>query len=443
MKRKYTILSIILLFIVIFGAPSITFYQYKAPFQQEEIKIPQKASNWAVSPFVIDGNAGWDTFNSTYPWVNGAGTFNDPYVIENLTINVSGGSYGIIISASDAYFIVRNCTIFNATLGDYASAITLDRTINGKFIENNCSFCKIGIYFEGSSNNTIQGNFIHNNTHGIALQQDVAEPIALCDSNIIKNNRVWNNLNDGIDDLGSNNTLIQGNEVFHNGIMGIRGTTSNHSKYIDNHCYENYQVGMYLSPECHNNEIIGNNCSNNYHAGLSIQNSNDCSVYGNIFNDNGIKIASSGISAGNINDCIIIDNECKNNNEAGITISGNNNEIIGNNCSFNDDGIRMSGDFNNFSLNTCNNNTYNGIFLTSGNDNIVTWNTLLGNGVCIYDLATNTLKQNNTCYLPTNGDEPPPDDGNPPPGIPGYDLYFVIGTIGVISVFLAKKKIKL
>jgi hypothetical protein len=59
--------------------------------------------------------------------VSGAGTYNDPYIIEGWDIN-SASNHGIWIEYTTAYFVVRNCYVHEgaptteSTSGKYTTA---------------------------------------------------------------------------------------------------------------------------------------------------------------------------------------------------------------------------------------------------------------------------------------------------------------------------------
>ena len=61
------------------------------------------------NPIYINGNSQFTTTNGV---VSGTGIATDPYVIENWSIN-AGSSIGIHIRFTTAYFIIRNCDIYN------------------------------------------------------------------------------------------------------------------------------------------------------------------------------------------------------------------------------------------------------------------------------------------------------------------------------------------
>ena len=95
------------------------------------------AGYWEIGPIEIDDDdptKNWTYTETTYDWCSGSGIVNDPYIIENITIN---GQFtnGIYILNSNVFFIIRNCTVYNSSYG-----IRINRADNGRIIKNNCSF---------------------------------------------------------------------------------------------------------------------------------------------------------------------------------------------------------------------------------------------------------------------------------------------------------------
>jgi len=80
--------------------------------EQKEVKT---SSYWVLDPSIIDNN--WSETASTYDWCSGSGSFSNPYVIENVTINGLNSSNCIEIKNSNENFIIRNCTLYNASMG--------------------------------------------------------------------------------------------------------------------------------------------------------------------------------------------------------------------------------------------------------------------------------------------------------------------------------------
>ena len=63
-------------------------------------------------PIFIDGNGaqnwGWAV---SQPWCTGSGTYNDPFIIENLILDARGSESCIRIIDSNVRFLIRNCII--------------------------------------------------------------------------------------------------------------------------------------------------------------------------------------------------------------------------------------------------------------------------------------------------------------------------------------------
>ena len=75
-------------------------------------------------------------------WCSGDGSWGNPYIIENVTIDASSSPTGsgiFINNSKNEYFRIENCTIFNVGAGQTNAAIKLDHTENGTLFDNNCS----------------------------------------------------------------------------------------------------------------------------------------------------------------------------------------------------------------------------------------------------------------------------------------------------------------
>jgi len=189
---------------------------------------PKSSAFWTMDYIHIDGN--WsDTVNED--WCSGDGSWDNPYVIENVTIDASSSPTGsgiFINNSKNDYFIIRNVTVYNAG-GD--AGIKLENTNNGSLTNNNCSNNgQSGVFlYDDCGNNTISGNIVNNNWFGILLQSG-------CDNNTISGNIAYNNDEYGIFLLNCDNNTISGN------IASNVGTT-------------NQDTGIYLEEICNNNTI--------------------------------------------------------------------------------------------------------------------------------------------------------------------------------------------
>ena len=155
--------------------------------QKSNIVNPKASGGYSETFIHIDGsianNWSWTAGNES--WCYGEGTWENPYIIENVTVNCGGTGSGILIENSDTdYFIVRNCTVYNSGSGLGSAGINLDNTNNGVLTTNNCSNNNAGgiILFNDCDNNTISGNTANdNNWFGIYLYDD-------CNNNTISGN---------------------------------------------------------------------------------------------------------------------------------------------------------------------------------------------------------------------------------------------------------------
>jgi len=361
--------------------------------------VPIQSDSWIVSPISIDDlNVGindWATINATYAWCNGAGTFRNPFIIENVTIDAGGVGSGILIANSSVYFIIRNCTLHNSGTTEFLNAgIKLYNTDNGQLINNTCSNTNlIGILLlNGCDNNTIDGNTATNNSKfGLRLENN-------CKFNTISGN----NFSASIDYdsillyIGCNNNTIINNFLDYSGRDGIRieieCNNNNITGNIINSCYH----GIYLN-NCSYNYITGNILINCPLGGISLHfESTYNKILENVLND----IGYTSIFTGDLcdhND--IIENNINNAGNAVFLCSSYNN-IIENNI--NKTGVGISSgmywlsEYNNIIDNNIFNSTnYAMLFLNYGN-HLVKGNYLCSGleGISIYDSPDNTIYQN-------------------------------------------------
>ncbi|MFW9895301.1 MAG: NosD domain-containing protein, partial [Candidatus Thorarchaeota archaeon] len=135
-----------------------------------ETKIPKQSGFWLIDHIEIDQNnplLTWEVINQTYEWCTGSGTIDDPFIIENVSINAINYEIGIsIIGSKGIYFFIQNSQISNASTG-----IRLDTTDDGAIINNSISNnIETGIFIHNCKRNEIIGNIIQNNSqYGILL----------------------------------------------------------------------------------------------------------------------------------------------------------------------------------------------------------------------------------------------------------------------------------
>ncbi|MFX1478633.1 MAG: NosD domain-containing protein [Promethearchaeota archaeon] len=285
---------------------SLSAYTHNSPREKGDIEI-KIARYWNISHIYIDETRAGMTWAYTavnYDWCSGSGTWNDPYLIENVTIDGYSGN-GITIVSSVVPFIIKNCTVINSVYGIDIQNVSHGRIVNNNFSNNTW----IGLEISNSwtfaqNNNTISGNIINNNFEGMHISNSLK-------GNILSNNTCNNNVEQGIRCVGSNNTFI-GNTINHNN-EGILLSNPNNTIIWNNFDYNN--VGIHISDD--NNKIKLNNITNSMTTGIHLL---DSSKYNSIVN-NIIKENPKGISLEDeANNNTFKDNMISNNVDNGIFI---------------------------------------------------------------------------------------------------------------------------
>ncbi len=187
----------------------------------------------------------------------GAGTKDQPWVIENKTIDGSGNPFCLGLVNTTDYVIVRNCTFFNTngygiyfwnvTNAEITNTTVYDNAIQGDYI------LQAGIYMYESFNNTVYDNNIETNEIGIF--------IANSDYINISDNRIFESTASGISLYYSNNNTMSKNEV-----------------------NENFDEGIYLQYSLNN--TIFNNTINNNDDGIFLIYSNETIITWNTVKGN-------------------------------------------------------------------------------------------------------------------------------------------------------------
>ena len=95
-------------------------------FKNDGVDVtPHSSGGYTPSFIYVNGSipGNWSA-TAAEDWCIGSGTFEDPYIIENCTIDASTSPINsgiLIVDSEDVYFQVRNCTIqgANGTTGSY------------------------------------------------------------------------------------------------------------------------------------------------------------------------------------------------------------------------------------------------------------------------------------------------------------------------------------
>ena len=404
----------------------------------------RSSGSWDLTgtPIVINGNTDWAIKAASEPWCSGSGTWSDPYIIENVTINGLNASSCIAINNSDVYFIIQNSNLYNASEytgnpsdNTYDAGIKLTDVTNGKLLNNNCSKNNwYGIYIKNGFNNSIiENNVSYNLFNGIELLH--AENSLVRANEVNNNNRkgieisysynsiIWGNTANfnewGITVSNSDGSIVKNNIANNNGHYGIdldsehidvQGNTANDNENgiylswkanndIHNNTVSENMIGIYLW-NSNNNKIYDNNASNNFFTGIKL--------YGFHSKSNNNEITNNYVN-GNGNDGIWLDYNCHNNTisqnialtnpGSGISLTHGNsfNFITDNKLYENNYGIALGNSFNNTILrNNASSNTWFGIDLYQSKNNTVLENVILDNGnmgIELYESDHNQVRE--------------------------------------------------
>ena len=320
-------------------------------FNERKTYNDLSVSAFYYGPIIIDDNGGTAPPYSSitwaeavfYDWCSGGGTINNPYIIDDLTIDGQDMNDCLIIRDSSAYFIVRNSFFHRA----FTYGVWLDNVTNGKLNSISCFECYIGIKVNGDNNQILNSWVYGGGTYGISVFGYY---------NIISGNNVNDNSLIGIECYYSNN-IIDSNFVWFNddGIMVLGGE----------------------------NDIISNNfVHDNEGNGIWLWGCSKCLILDNKAHDN-----KNGIVVTYNNAIYDIDNEIKrnevyNNSNIGIAIGSSRNIIIDNeiyNNKIHGIGVYYSSKYNNITKNNVYGNEYNGIYLVESDRNSIFENKILNN----------------------------------------------------------------
>ena len=430
-NKRITIILVILIYFSLF-INTVNLYSNSTKVEtftnsktESEKKI-KTTSYWNLtgSPIYIDNSDpsyNWSKTAIDNDWCRGNGTWNNPYIIENVTIDGQGSGSCIEIRNSNEYFIIRNCTLYRSGSDlDEDGGIKLLYVNNGKVIDNNCSYNNAnGIFLQWSNNNSISGNIINNNGQfGLRM---IGGP-GLSMNNIITFNNISHN-NNGIY-LEFN---IAGNNISHNIINnnynnGIILSASNRNNILDNKIHNNNNSGISII-NCHNNVISNNEIYNNEYSGIEIDNSWSITTSMNEINSNEYEIHLEGRF-----DNVIFGNNVSYNIKTGIFILDSvNNNITNNDVNNNEFGISLENTNTTYILkNDIINNTFVGLYLYQSNYNDIIGNALNGNTIAMQEIEC----QGN--YFKDNSGIP-----NSNGSFPFEIVIIIIIVLGIITAIIA------
>ena len=399
-------------------------------FNEENPNQIEKSGSWNLIGTTISIDNNWTAVKAAHEWCTGEGTESEPYIIENVTIDSQDSGSCIEIQNSNEYFIIQNCSLYNAGSA-HDAGITLNNVTNGKIINTYCYRNYHGIYLTLSDSNTVSGNTASNNLdNGICLYESINNTvsgnavsynwggIALDESenNTVSDNTASNNYIHGIYLYGSDNNTVSDNTANYNYYHGIYLYGSDNNTFSENTASNN-SAGIYLYGS-DNNTFSENTASNNNYYGVYLYGSENNTFSGNLMNFCGIGLEGSleEMASHYIDDTNLVNNKpiyyyvnevslsSSDFTSAGqiILINCNNSIISGNNLSNCSVGMYLGYSNNNtLSGNTASNNYNYGIYLYGSDNNTFSGNTASNNynyGIYLYGSDNNTFSDNTASY---------------------------------------------
>lgn len=348
----------------------------------------------------------------------GNGSKGNPYIISGYNIDAHGAGDAIYIGNTTAYFIVEHCYLHNTSYHSIpyfdGSGITIYNATNGIIEYNTMSNNKMnGIHLRLAFNNTVFGNNISNNGDAIYLYSSQNNTIS---ENNISNNRwygivswesagsivEYNNISGGyaLYFFLSSNDTINGNKMVGGGIVlyGPKNTFTTQNITANNtvngkpvYYYKNANMNNATVPLDAGEVILGNV------SWLKIENLN-------------LSNGDVGIELGYSDHITVSGNNIWNNGWDGIYVTSSNNCVISNNTLVNSsglDGIELQSSYNNtISRNDISRNGWYGVELLSCSGNTIVGNNITHNqngGIFLDTAFNNTIKDNNITYTDWNG----------------------------------------
>jgi len=254
---------------------------------------------------------------------DGNGTFNNPYIIENITLS-SGADYTpvLFIKNTQSFFILKNITISGGSYGILLENVTngLIQNVSISYSKNELIYCNVatnltikesifqesgllhgGILIDYSNNINLSKNFIGNNKFTgiktrdckkiritdniITWNRNAGIVIAHTFNVIIKNNSIHDNYFKGLSVEGnSENITIEYNTIFNNMDAGIGLDSAINVQIFYNTIYNNTLWGIRVAEPCVLINVTINNIIENYAHTTSPQ--ADCQTQGCLFYEN-------------------------------------------------------------------------------------------------------------------------------------------------------------
>jgi len=262
MKKKWA--SIILLLVL--GSLMVTLPNVGIVKAQNTIYIRADGSIEGTGKIQRNGN----TYTVTGDIDGGVVVEKDGIILDGAGYVVRGT--GVEHSSGISLKVRSNITVSNFRIESfYYGVIMLPNYIslgvpdgessNNMITENTITGCTIGITLFESSNNNIIGNTLKNSTYGIQIVESSYNVIDFGYNNVSENN-ITNNINGIWIERSSNNTIF-GNTIINNSDIGIFLNGAGYNNIIGNNITKNGRGILVTILISYNNIIHHNNFVNN------------------------------------------------------------------------------------------------------------------------------------------------------------------------------------
>jgi parallel beta-helix repeat protein len=310
-----------------------------------------KSSGYWNIPFNVHIYNNWSETALNYDWCSGSGTWTDPFIIENITIDSQYTGNSISIEYTSDYFKIRNCTFNNAEYGIYLYSVE-----NGHIFNSSCSNNQeSGIFIVNCQNNTIENNYLMDS--GDASGRGTGDSGIVC--------------------FQSSRNLFINNLFYRNNWAGIEMQSGSSLNLILNNTFKDNYRGIYIASSSHHNNITKNLIEINS-IGINLLGCNDISIHNNTIIRNNRGIVSPIWVSTIIKDCSITNNLIFNNTNESILLNKANNTVI--------------------SCNEISTSFENGVHFFLSNHSLVTNNTIIdhhNNGILLEESEYNKISFNN------------------------------------------------
>jgi len=244
---------------------------------------------------------------------SGIGTAENPYIIENYTIEAYDYHNGIAVRDTTKHFVIRNCTV----RAFWSGIFLVNVTNNTATIINNTCFVyppalgSIGIGILNTNGAIITNNYCTRGQSNINFEEGTwGIFIQNANYSIVENNICEKQDMDGINSIFNENSIITGNNCsFNRGGIMLYDTIDN---TVINNSLEWNDGGASIARS--NVQVVNNSISFNERSGINIHKSKDAVLTDNVIEFNG----GYGITAIDSDRCEITYNLIRNNTGYGV-----------------------------------------------------------------------------------------------------------------------------